>query len=100
MGAIGNVIVGMLQDAGIIGTGFEVVEFDLWELKIRDNLDVFYIGMPRTGVPDAVLLHFTENLEVFSRYRLPNRFTTEYIGFFAYGVPFDIVFQKFDNLFR
>ena len=47
--------------------------------------------MPGAGFPGAVLPHFTENLEVVSGYLLPNRFTTECIGFFAHGVPFNTV---------
>jgi hypothetical protein len=50
MGAIGDGIVGMLQDAGIIGKGFQVIELDLRKLEIRDGLDIFNIGMPGPGV--------------------------------------------------
>jgi hypothetical protein len=77
-----------------------VIELDLRELEIRDGLDIFNIGMPWTGVPGAVLPYFTENLEVFSGYFLPDRFTGECIGLFAHGVPLDIVVQKVDDLFR
>jgi hypothetical protein len=51
MAAIGDGIIGMLQDAGIIGKSFQVIEFDFWELETRDGLDVFNIGMPGTRVP-------------------------------------------------
>jgi hypothetical protein len=46
MDAIGDGVVGMLQDAGIVGKGFQVIQLDLRELELRDGLDVFDIGMP------------------------------------------------------
>ena len=100
MGAIGDGIFSMLQDAGIISKGFQVIELNLRKLEIRDGLDVFNIGMPGTGAPGAGLPHFTENLEIFSGYLLPNRVAAEYIGFLTHGVPADIVVQKVDDLFR
>ena len=100
MGSIGDGIVSVLQHAGIIGKGFQMIEFDLRELEISDGLDVFNIGVPGTRGPGAVLAHLTEHLEIFSGYLLPNRFPTEGIGFFTHGMPFDIVVQKPDNLFR
>ena len=44
--------------------------------------------------------HFTENLEVFSGYLLPDCVTAECIGVFAHDVPVDIVVQKGNDLFR
>ena len=45
VGAIGDGVVGMLQNPGIIGKGFQVIELDLRKFKIGDGLDIFNVGM-------------------------------------------------------
>ena len=95
MDAIRYVMVGMLQHAGIIGKGVEVVDLDLRELEPRDGLDLFNIGHAWVGgYRVRFLTNFAENLKVLSGYLFPNRVTTKCISFFANGVPLDIVIQQ------
>ena len=83
MDAIRYIMVGMLQHAGIIGKGFEVVDLDLRELEFRDGLDLFNINMPGSGASRAILPYFAENLKVLSGYLFPNRVTGKCIRFFC-----------------
>ena len=62
--AVGDRMVGMLQDAGIVSEGFEMIELDLREFESRNGLDMRHVGVPWTGPCAPVELNIFEQLEI------------------------------------
>ena len=62
--AVGDGMVGMLQNAGIVREGFEMIDLDLRKFESRNGFYMCHIGVPRTGVRVPVELNITEQLEI------------------------------------